>query len=165
MRLSGTVVSRASLHNIDYVREKDVRIGDTVSIEKAGEIIPQVISVSHEVRPDGAVQWQPPSAVPGVRHAGQARGRRSRAALPEHALPGRVKAGIFYFTRRSAMDVDRLGRALIDQLVDKPACCTTSPTSSRCRARADLLALERMADKSADNVLDRRSKPPRPAAR
>ena len=154
VRLSGTVVARASLHNVDYVAEKDVRIGDTVSIEKAGEIIPQVISVSIERRPEATVPWQPPERCPvcetPVRRA------LDEAALrcPNPRCPGRVKAGIFYFTRRGAMDVDRLGRALIDQLVDAGLICDVADVFALPERRAQLLALERMADKSVDNVIE-----------
>jgi DNA ligase (NAD+) len=154
VRLSGTVVSRASLHNIDYVAEKDVRIGDTVSIEKAGEIIPQVISVELEKRPDGTVPWVPPSACPVC--ATPVKRAQDEAALrcPNPRCPGRIKAGIFYFTRRGAMDVDRLGRSLIEQLVDAGMLRDVADIFSLPARRAELLELERMADKSADNVLE-----------
>jgi DNA ligase (NAD+) len=154
VRLSGTVVARASLHNIDYVRDKDVRIGDTVSIEKAGEIIPQVISVSLEARPEGTVAWQPPEKCPVC--ATPVKRAEDEAALrcPNQRCPGRVKAGIFYFTRRSAMDVDRLGRSLIDQLVDSGMLRDVADLFALPSRRAELLELERMADKSADNVLE-----------
>jgi DNA ligase (NAD+) len=151
VQLSGTVVSRASLHNIDYVREKDVRVGDTVNIEKAGEIIPQVISVSLALRPPGTEPWQPPERCPVC--ATPVKRVEEEAALrcPNARCPGRIKAGIFYFTRRTAMDVDRLGRALIEQLVDKGLLQSVADIFAL--KREDLLALERMADKSADNVL------------
>src|SRR6185295_4824157 len=154
VRLSGTVVARASLHNIDYVRDKDVRIGDTGSIEKAGEIIPQVISVSLEARPEGTVPWQPPEKCPVC--ATPVKRAEDEAALrcPNQRCPGRVKAGIFYFTRRSAMDVDRLGRSLIDQLVDSGMLRDVADLFALPQRRAELLELERMADKSADNVLE-----------
>src|SRR6185436_18297753 len=117
--LSGTVVSRASLHNLDYIRTKDVRVGDTVSVEKAGEIIPQVLEVNLALRPPDTVPWEAPSTCPACGTA--ARRIEGEAALrcPNPACPGRLKAAVFYFTRRSGMDVDGLGRSLIDQLVEK----------------------------------------------
>jgi DNA ligase (NAD+) len=151
VHLSGTVVSRASLHNIDYVREKDVRIGDTVQVEKAGEIIPQVLSVSHDLRPGNAEEWQPPTHCPACGTAVKREEDEAALRCPNTRCPGRVKAGIFYFTRRGAMDVDRLGRALIEQLVDKGVLKT--PADVFALTREQLLALERMADKSADNVM------------
>lgn len=154
VRLSGTVVSRASLHNVDYVAEKDVRVGDTVSIEKAGEIIPQVISVEIDARPESAQPWAPPSACPVC--GTEVKRVQDEAALrcPNPRCPGRIKAGIFYFTRRSAMDVDRLGRALIEQLVDAGLLRDAADVFALTERRAELLELERMADKSADNLIE-----------
>jgi DNA ligase (NAD+) len=151
--LSGTVVARASLHNVDYVKDKDVRIGDTVSIEKAGEIIPQVIGVSLERRPDGTVPWSPPTHCP-VCNSAVSRGE-DEAALrcPNARCPGRVKAGIFYFTRRGAMDVDRLGWSLVEQLVETGMLRDVGDIFALPERRAELLELPRMADKSVDNVL------------
>lgn len=151
--LSGTVVSRASLHNIDYVAEKDVRVGDTVSIEKAGEIIPQVIGVSLERRPEGTVPWSPPTHCPVC--ATPVKRGEDEAALrcPNPRCSGRVKAGIFYFTRRTAMDVDRLGWSLVEQLVDSGMLRDVADIFALPQRRAELLELPRMADKSVDNVI------------
>jgi DNA ligase (NAD+) len=151
--LSGTVVSRASLHNIDYVAEKDVRVGDTVSIEKAGEIIPQVISVSLEHRPLGTAPWKPPEACPVCGTAVAREGDEAALRCPNPRCKGRIKAGIFHFTRRTAMDVDHLGWALIDQLVDHGLLADFGDVFALPARREALLALERMADKSADNLL------------
>jgi DNA ligase (NAD+) len=154
VRLSGTVVARASLHNIDYVAEKDVRIGDTVSIEKAGEIIPQVIGVELDKRPDGARAWVPPSECPVCRTPVKRAENEAALRCPNPRCPGRIKAGLFYFTRRSAMDVDRLGRSLIEQLVDAGLLRDVADVFALPGRRAELLELERMADKSVDNLLE-----------
>ncbi|MGD8858670.1 MAG: NAD-dependent DNA ligase LigA [Myxococcales bacterium] len=154
VQLSGTVVSRASLHNVDYVADKDVRVGDTVRIEKAGEIIPQVIEVVKERRPKGTKAWVPPDECPvcgtpveRVQDEAALRCRNARC-------PGRVKAGIFYFTRRGAMDIDRLGKALIEQLVDRGILRDVADIFALPDRREELLSLERMADKSVDNVIE-----------
>ena len=154
VRLSGTVVARASLHNIDYVAEKDVRIGDTVSIEKAGEIIPQVIGVELDQRPADAVVWSPPTQCPACGTAVSRVADEAALRCPNPRCPGRVKAGIFYFTRRSAMDVDRLGRALVEQLVDHGLLHDVADIFGLPARRQELLELERMAEKSVDNVLE-----------
>ena len=151
--LSGTVVARASLHNIDYVREKDVRIGDTVSIEKAGEIIPQVIGVALERRPEGTVAWSPPTQCPACNSAVKRVEDEAALRCPNARCPGRVKAGIFYFTRRGAMDVDRLGWSLVEQLVETGLLRDVGDIFALPQRREELLALPRMADKSVDNVL------------
>jgi len=154
VRLSGTVVARASLHNMDYITEKDVRIGDTVSVEKAGEIIPQVISVELDKRPAGTEPWTPPSACPVCATPVQRMPDEAALRCPNPLCPGRVKAGIFYFTRRSAMDVDRLGWALIDQLVERGLLRDVADVFALPAQRAALLELERMAEKSVDNLLE-----------
>lgn len=151
--LSGTTVSRASLHNIDYIRSKDVRVGDTVSVEKAGEIIPQVIEVDLSKRPEGTEPWQPPERCPVC---GTPVGREEgEAALrcPNPRCAGRVKAAIWYFTRRSAMDIDRLGKVLVEQLVDRGLVEDVADVFSLTDKRPQLLELDRMAEKSVDNVL------------
>ncbi len=151
--LSGTTVSRASLHNVDYVADKDVRVGDTVSIEKAGEIIPQVLGVSLDRRPAGTEAWQPPTRCPACDTAVVRAEDEAALRCPNARCPGRVKAGIFYFTRRTAMDVDRLGRALVEQLVDAGMLADVADVFALPSRRAELLELPRMAEKSVDNLL------------
>ncbi|MDH5675776.1 MAG: NAD-dependent DNA ligase LigA [Myxococcales bacterium] len=152
--LSGTTVSRASLHNIDYVADKDVRVGDTVLIEKAGEIIPQVVGVELELRPEGTRAWEPPRECP-VCGSGVVRAEDEAALRCVNGrCPGRVKAGIFYFTRRGAMDVDRLGKALVEQLVDRGLLMDVGDIFALPGKREALLGLERMADKSVDRVIE-----------
>lgn len=152
--LSGTTVARASLHNIDYVADKDVRIGDTVIIEKAGEIIPQVVNVDSSQRPPSTTPWKPPKACPVC---GQPATRAAEAAAlrcTNSTCPGRVKAGLYYFTRRSAMNIDRLGKALIEQLVDRGLVQDPGDIFGLADKREQLLAFERLANKSVDNVLN-----------
>jgi len=151
--LAGTMVSRASVHNLDYVAAKDVRIGDTVLIEKAGEIIPQVVSVDLALRPAGTAPWDPPAACPVC--ATPVKREEGVAALrcPNVLCAGRQKAAIFYFTRRSAMDIDGLGWALVEQLVDAGLVADVAEIFALAQKRDALLALERMGAKSVDNVL------------
>ena len=112
MQLAGTTVSRATLHNEDEVERKDVRVGDTVLIEKAGEIIPQVVKVvgPSAARGAGAVQDAPRCPVCGLR--GRARGRaRSRATAPTPACPAQLREKLLHFASRGAMDIQGLGEA------------------------------------------------------
>ena len=153
VQLSGTIVSRASLHNLDQVAAKDVRVGDTVLIEKAGEIIPQVVSVRPEKRPRGASPWKPPTKCPACgepvsRVEGLAALRCTNAACS-----GRLEASVFYFTRRHAMDVDRLGASLIAQLVSARLVTDLADIFALPSKREALLGLERMGEKSVDNLL------------
>ncbi|HSC89951.1 MAG TPA: NAD-dependent DNA ligase LigA, partial [Polyangiaceae bacterium] len=152
VQLAGTTVSRASLHNQDHLERLDVRIGDTVTVEKAGEIIPQVVEVIVSARPEGTQPFLLPSTCPScgtavVRSAGEAATR-----CPNSTCPAQVEGALVHYSRRYAMDVDHLGESLVHQMV----------TSGTVRNLADLyrlelpqlLALERMAKKSAQNVLD-----------
>ena len=153
VQLSGTVVSRASLHNLDYVAAKDVRVGDTVTIQKAGEIIPQVLEVDFAQRPPDAAPWEPPDACPvchtkAVRVEGEAAIR-----CPNVACPGRLKAAVFHFTRRAAMDIDHIGHVLIDQLVDQGLLLNLADIFALPAKRDAVAALERMGEKSADNLI------------
>lgn len=151
--VSGTVVSRASLHNIDYVAEKDVRVGDSVVIEKAGEIIPQVVSVELEKRPKGAEPWTPPTHCPACGHAVVRAQDMAALRCPNSKCTGRLKALVFYFTRRTGMDVDRLGWSLIEQLVDAGLVRDLADIFALPSKREQLLQLPRMGDKSCDNLL------------
>ncbi|HEY6878778.1 MAG TPA: NAD-dependent DNA ligase LigA [Polyangiales bacterium] len=153
VKLSGTTVSRASLHNLDYIAGKDVRVGDTVSVEKAGEIIPQVIAVNVALRPEGTVPWTPPTVCPVC--ATPLKRIEGEAALrcPNAACPGRLKAAVFYFTRRTGMDVDGLGRSLIEQLVDAGLIANLADVFALPEHRQRILELERVGDKSVDNLL------------
>lgn len=152
--VSGTVVSRASLHNPDYVSEKDVRVGDTVIIQKAGEIIPQVLEVVLARRPEGTSPWEPPTACPAcgaavVREEGEAALR-----CPNASCQGRLEAAVFHFTRRFAMDVDRLGEVLIASLVAKGLVQDLADVFALDQRREALVTLDRMGEKSADNVIE-----------
>lgn len=149
VELGGTTVSRASLHNPDQIAELDVRLGDHVFVEKAGEIIPQVVLVDEEARTGAERPVVLPSACPDC---GAAAEMRQRALVcPNRACPAKVKALIHYFARRFAMDIPSLGPALVEQLVG----------GGLVRSVADLYtldagsvaSLERMGKKSADNVI------------
>ncbi|MGD0596923.1 MAG: NAD-dependent DNA ligase LigA [Sedimentisphaerales bacterium] len=150
--LAGTTVKRASLHNFDQVSRLDVREGDTVIIEKAGEIIPQVVEVKKERRPKGAKPFEPPTKCPncGGVVKKDAEGVFLRCINP-HCL-GQLKERIRYFAGRGQMDIENLGEALIDQLVE--AGLVKNIADIYKLTKDDLLGLERMADKSAQNVID-----------
>ncbi|MBX3247200.1 MAG: NAD-dependent DNA ligase LigA [Myxococcales bacterium] len=152
--LSGTTVSRASLHNLDQIASKDIRVGDTVILQKAGEIIPQVLSVVTEARPVETVPWEPPTHCPAcgepvVREAGEAALRCVNARCP-----GRLEAGLWYFTRRGGMDIDRLGRSLIGQLVASKLVTDLADVFALPAKRDQLVGLERMGEKSVQGIVD-----------
>jgi DNA ligase (NAD+) len=152
VRLSGTTVKRATLHNFDQIQRLDVREGDTVIIEKAGEIIPQVIEVKKDLRPSNAQKYKPPKNCPncGGPVAKDENGVYVRC-LSDNCT-ARLKEKLRYFAGRGQMDIENLGTSLIEQLVDNSL--VTSFADLYRLTKSDLLGLERMADKSASKVID-----------
>jgi DNA ligase (NAD+) len=152
VKLAGTTVSRATLHNEDEVKRKDVRVGDTVLIEKAGEIIPQVIKVIEAKRPKGTKAFVMPSKCPScgsavVREEGEVASRCTGAACP-----AQQREILLHFARRGAMDIQGLGDALVEQLL---AGDHVKDVADLYRLDlATLAGLERMGEKSAANLLE-----------
>jgi DNA ligase (NAD+) len=160
VELAGTTVSRASLHNADMIVALDVRIGDMVFIQKAGEVIPQVMGVDAAARHDDARKFAMPDRCPAcgtpvVRDLRDSEkpelGLEAATRCPNRACPEQVRQRVFYFARRFAMDVDHLGEALVEQLVAKGL---VKDVADLYALRTDTIAsLERMGDKSAANVI------------
>jgi DNA ligase (NAD+) len=151
--LAGTTVKRATLHNADEITRKDIRIGDTVVIEKAGEIIPQVVRVETEGRDGTERQFEFPAACPScgapvVREEGEA---DHRCTSPMSKCPDQLKELIRWFAHRDAMDIENLGEKLINQLIDKGL--VKSLADLYRLDEATLTDLERMGKKSAQNLV------------
>jgi DNA ligase (NAD+) len=147
--VSGTTVSRASLHNFVELERKDVRIGDTVLIEKAGEIIPQVVEVDKSKRKRGARRFVPPTECPTC--GTEAVSEEIFVYCPNPACPDQIRERLRHFASRQAMDIDGLGEVLVDQVVDKLG--VRSP-DDLFRLEVDALAsLDRMGQKSAERVV------------
>ncbi len=152
--VGGVTVTNATLHNEDEVRRKDIRIGDTVIVRRAGDVIPEVVAYVPELRPVDARQFVMPTACPVcgseiVRPEEEAVARCSGGWIK---CPAQRKGGLLHFVSRRAMDIEGLGEQLIDQLVDKHV-ITTAADLYKLGFRS-LAELDRMADKSAQNVLN-----------
>ncbi|MBT3637915.1 MAG: NAD-dependent DNA ligase LigA [Opitutae bacterium] len=152
VQLAGTTVSRASLHNADEIMRKDIRVGDFVIVEKAGEIIPQVIESVPAKRKPQSVPFEFPSDCPVcstvlIREEGESAWR-----CPNSTCPEQVKGRLRYFASRNCMDVDHLGEAVIDQLVDKEKVRMASDLYEL--SKEDFLELEGFAGKSAENLVE-----------
>lgn len=150
VKLAGTTVQNATLHNFDEVARRDIRGGDEVIIEKAGEIIPQVVRV---VRHHRGKPIQPPSVCPACDSPVEKDegGVYYRCTYP--LCPAQAKQRIIYFASRNAMDIEGLGPALVEQLVDKKLVNDVADLYLLKEKRTQLVALERMAEKSAENLL------------
>ncbi|GAF84367.1 unnamed protein product, partial [marine sediment metagenome] len=149
--ISGSVVKRATLHNEDEIRRKDIRIGDTVLIQKAGEVIPEVVRVIKEERTGKEIEFNMPTQCPVCgakvfRPEGEVVFRCINPTCPDQ-----VRGRIRHYASRDAMDIEGLGPAVIDQLVEKKLIRNISDLYFF--KRDDLISLERMAEKSADNLL------------
>jgi DNA ligase (NAD+) len=152
VQIAGTKVSRVSLHNADEIARKDIRIGDSVVVEKAGKIIPHAVRVELEKRKGHAKPFRFPTKCPAcdtkvVRDKGGAYIR-----CPNANCPAQLKERLRFFAHRQAMDIEGLGPALIEQLVDK-GLVRFLPDLYSLRLE-DFTQLERMGTKSAQNVLD-----------
>ncbi len=147
--VAGTTVSRASLHNFPELERKDVRVGDTVLVEKAGEIIPQVVSVVLDKRPEGTEPYVRPHACPTC--GADVVSEDIFVYCPNPSCPDQVRERLRHFASRSAMDVEGLGISLVEQVIDKLG--VVSPDDVFRMKEADLAALERMGKKSAANVM------------
>ncbi len=158
VELGGTTVSRASLHNFDQIRELDVRIGDRVAIQKAGEIIPQVLSVESRDHDANAPPIEAPKVCPVCAAAVVSRVREegkpeleSTVRCPNRQCPAQVQGRILYFASRGAMAIDHLGESLVDQLVTKGHVKDVADLYDL--TAETITGLERMGKKSATNVV------------
>ncbi|MEE2973306.1 MAG: NAD-dependent DNA ligase LigA, partial [Planctomycetota bacterium] len=148
--VAGTTVRHATLHNIEEIRRKGLRIGDLVVIEKAGEIIPQVVEAVVGQRVGGETPIEPPNGCPACGGTVEQEGPKLFCTNPE--CPAQFREKLKWFVGRDQMDVDGLGEKLVDQLVD--ADLVHHFADLFLLKREDLLELERMGEKSADNLLE-----------
>jgi len=151
--VSGTTVRHATLHNFDQVERLDVRIGDTVVIEKAGEIIPQVVRVVKEKRPRDAKEIRPPKKCPvcGGEVEKDEGGVYLRCVNPE--CGAQLRERLKYFCGRDQMDIDGAGEVFVDQVVDAGLVRRFADLYGLKAKRDKLLDIERMGEKSVDNLL------------
>lgn len=152
VRLAGTTVSRATLHNEDYINEKDIKIGDTVLVQKAGDIIPQVVEVIKEERKGLEVTFKLPDkcpvcSEPTVRLEGEA-----AVKCINISCPAQIRRGIIHFVSRDAMNIDGLGESIITLLLDKGIIKDIADLYYI--KKEDIVELERMGEKSATNLIN-----------
>ncbi len=151
--LAGSTISRATLHNIDEIRRKDIREGDKVIIEKGGDVIPKIVSVVKEERPAGSKPVQPPKKCPVC---------KSPLFKPEGEVayycentecPAQIRGRLEHFAARGAMDIEGLGSALINLFVENGFLRNYDDIYDLRERRDDLIAIERLGEKSVDNLL------------
>lgn len=150
--LSGSTISHATLHNLDNILQKDIKIGDHVMIEKAGEIIPQVIKVLPEKRSGDEKSFQMPSNCPSCGGEVINDGEKVAHYCGNISCPAQVRARLLHFVSREAMDIDGFGPAVIDQLLKNKLISSAADIYKL--TTEDLAPLERLADKSASNLIN-----------
>lgn len=147
--LAGTTVARATLHNADFIREKDIRIGDTVILRKAGDIIPEVVRiVRHE---EGAVPYVLPEVCPSCGGPVEKHPDEAATRCGNTECPAQLVRHMIHFVSRDAMDITGLGSAVIEQLIETGL--LTSPADLYALQCEQLFGLERLGEKSADNLI------------
>ena len=151
VRLAGTTVTNATLHNQDFIDEKDIRIGDTVVLQKAGEIIPEVVEVLKDRRPEGAKPYRLPDICPvcGGPAVRDPDGAAKRCTNTD--CPAQLHRTLTHFAGRNAMDIEGLGPAIMAQLIDSGL--VKSPADLYGLTAQELEGLERMGKKSAENAV------------
>ena len=152
VRLAGTTVTNATLHNQDYITEKDIRIGDTVVVQKAGEIIPEIVSVVKEKRSEGTKPYHLPDKCPvcGAAVLRDPDGAAVRCTGAE--CPAQLLRNMIHFASRDAMDIDGVGPAVLQQLIESGL--VSNPADLYDLRAEQLEGLDRMGKKSAQNAVD-----------
>lgn len=152
IELAGTTVKRASLHNEDEIHRKDIRVGDQVVVEKAGEIIPQVVSVVNPDREGRGPRFEMPTTCPACGEELIKLGEEVAWRCINHECPPQIRSRIEHFASRDAMDIEGLGEAVVDQLVSEKLIKTYADLYDL--EKQQLIPLERMAEKSAQNLIN-----------
>lgn len=152
VRLAGTTVSNATLHNQDNIDRLDIRIGDTVLVQKAGEIIPEVLSVNKDKRPEGTVPYKMPELCPecGAPVVRDADGAALRCTSPE--CPAQRLRNLAHFASREAMDIEGLGISVCQSLISSGL--VGSPAELYSLDVQSVAQLDRMGEKSAENLIN-----------
>ncbi|PAB58552.1 NAD-dependent DNA ligase LigA [Anaeromicrobium sediminis] len=152
VKVAGSTVSRATLHNEDYIREKDVRIGDYVIIEKAGDVIPAVVRVVMDKRPDGLEEFNMPKQCPVCGEETIRIDKEAVTRCVNSSCPAQLRRSIIHFVSRNAMNIDGLGESIVTLLLDNELIKDIADLYYL--KKEELLPLERMGEKSATNLIN-----------
>jgi len=152
--LAGSTISRATLHNFDEIERKDIRVRDTVLIEKGGDVIPKVVEVVLNERPSGSRKTKPPDKCPTCGSKLFKLEGEVAFYCENSECPDQIKGRLEHFASRGAMDIEGLGESLIDLFVEKGFLKTYSDIYKLKNFRDQLVAIERLGEKSISNLLD-----------
>ena len=152
--VGGSTVSRATLHNEDYIRSLDLRVGDTVIVEKGGDVIPKVSGKIDGRRPRGTLPFAMPVRCPACGSRVYRDEEEANSYCENTSCPAQIRGRIEHFAHRGAMDIDGLGEAAVAQLVEGGFARTVADVYSLKSHRVDLVALNRWGERSVQNLLD-----------
>ena len=151
VRIAGSLVSRATLHNIDYIHAKDIRIGDFINVQKAGDVIPEVVDVVKSKRREGLEEYHMPESCPVCGEPIERIDDEAATRCTNSNCPAQQLRSIIHFASKDAMDIDGLGPAIVEKLIDEKL---ISNCADLYALRAEQLeALEGFGEKSADNLI------------
>ncbi len=153
VKLAGSTISRATLHNFDEIVRKDIRVGDTVVIEKGGDVIPKIVSVVIDERPKNCKPTIPPDVCPVCKSKIHKLENEVALYCENPECQAQIKARLIHFASRGAMDIEGLGEALIDLFVEKGFIKHFSDIYHLKEKREELIQIERLGEKSIDNLL------------
>ena len=152
--VGGTTVSRATLHNIDYIRELDLRIGDAVVVEKGGDVIPKVSGTVPSLRPEGTAPFAMPASCPACGSRIYREEGEANYFCENAECPAQVQGRIEHFAHRGAMDIEGLGEAAVETLVSMKLVRNVADLYALAPRKKTLVALDRWGEKSTGNLLD-----------
>ncbi len=152
--LAGSTISRATLHNIEEIRRKDIRQGDVVIIEKGGDVIPKIVAVDKAQRNEDSEEVQLPELCPVCQHELFKPTEEVAVYCVNSACPAQIKGKLIHFASRNAMDIEGLGESLIDQFVDMKILNNFTDIYELNKRREELIKIERLGEKSVNNLLN-----------
>lgn len=152
VNIAGTNVSRATLHNLDYIRQKDIRINDTVVVQKAGDIIPEVVRVVTEKRDGSQIEFHMPEKCPECGSIVHRQEGEAAFRCTSFSCPAQSARNIIHFVSRNAMDIEGLGPSVVEKLIGEKLISNSADLYTL--KKEDLLNLEKFAEKSADNLIN-----------
>ena len=153
VKVAGSVISKATLHNQDYIDEKDIRIGDTVYVQKAGDVIPAVVRVDFDKRPHDSVSFKLPEQCPICESKTVRRAGESALRCTNENCPAKIKRLLMHFVSRTAMNIDGFGEALAELFIDENFIETIADVYSLSLHKEYLMRLEGFGEKSVENLL------------
>jgi DNA ligase (NAD+) len=152
VRVAGSTVSAATLHNIDFIREKDIRVGDTVILQKAGDIIPEIVSVCKDERTGAELPYEMPALCPSCGEpVSKPENEAATRCTNTSACPAQIERSIEHFASRDAMNIDGMGPAVVKLLLKEGLISRVSDLYTL--RKEDVAGLERMGEKSAENLI------------